>query len=82
MSSVVLAWPYDRMGYGNVYGLSVDTNLVNNQYSLAATMNNIAQLCWMPFSAYLIVRVPSRILMPCLIFGWGASQACMAAASK
>jgi hypothetical protein len=36
----------------------------------------------MPFSAYLIVKVPSRILMPALVFGWGASQTCMAAASK
>lgn len=27
----------------------------------------------------LIVKVPHRILMPSLIFGWGVAQACMAA---
>lgn len=44
-----------------------------------ASMNAIAQLAWQPFSAYLIVRVPSRILMTVLVFGWGTAQACMAA---
>jgi hypothetical protein len=31
------------MGYGNVYGLSVDTGLQGREYSTAVTMNNIAQ---------------------------------------
>jgi len=42
----------------------------------------IAQLCWMPFSTYLIVRVPANILMPALALGWGAAQACMGASQK
>ncbi|WVQ97274.1 hypothetical protein IAU59_004385 [Kwoniella sp. CBS 9459] len=85
----ILVWVYllqilDKlvMGYGNVFGLSEDNNLVDNQYSVAVTMNNIAQLAWMPFSTYLVVKVPARILMPCLIFGWGTAQACMAASSS
>lgn len=32
-----------------------------------------AQLAWQPFSAYLIVKVPARILMPTCILFWGAS---------
>ncbi|WWD02705.1 hypothetical protein V865_000746 [Kwoniella europaea PYCC6329] len=85
----ILIWVYllqilDKlvMGYGNVFGLSEDNHLVDNQYSVAVTMNNIAQLAWQPFSTYLIVRVPARILMPCFIFGWGTAQACMAASSS
>ncbi|OCF57150.1 hypothetical protein L486_04605 [Kwoniella mangroviensis CBS 10435] len=85
----ILIWVYllqilDKlvMGYGNVFGLSEDNHLVDNQYSVAVTMNNIAQLAWQPFSTYLIVRVPARVLMPCFLFGWGTAQACMAASSS
>lgn len=42
----------------------------------------IAQLAWMPFSAYLIVRVPANILMPVLVFGWGASATAMGGSQK
>lgn len=42
-------------------------------------MAPIAQLAWQPFSAWLIVKVPHRILMPVLIFGWGLAETCMAA---
>jgi hypothetical protein len=65
-----------------VFGLSVDTHLHGSQYSLASSINAIAQLCWLPFSTYLIVRVPSRYLMTALIFGWGSAQACLPAAKK
>lgn len=36
-------------------------------------------MVWLPFSSWLIVRVPHRILMPSLVFGWGVAQVCMAA---
>lgn len=39
----------------------------------------IAQLAWQPFSSFLIVKVPHRILMPSLCLGWGIAQASMAA---
>ncbi|AAW46348.1 hypothetical protein CNBK0880 [Cryptococcus deneoformans B-3501A] len=83
----LLAWVYflqilDKtvLGYANTFGLSEDTNLVNNQYSLLGSINAIVQLAWQPFSSYLIVKVPARYLMPAMVFGWGAAQACMAAA--
>ena len=69
-------------GYGNVFGLSVDTHLKGREYSLASSINAIAQLCWLPFSSYLIVRVRSRYLMTALILGWGTAQACLPAATK
>lgn len=62
--------------------MSSDTHLVNNQYSLLGSVNAIVQLAWQPFSSYLIVKVPARYLMPAMVFGWGAAQACMAAAHK
>lgn len=43
-------------------------------------MAPIAQLCWLPFASFLIVKVPHRILMAVLVFGWGAAQTCMGAA--
>ncbi len=86
---MILTWVYflqilDKtvFGYGNVWGLSADTNLADGQYSQVGIMNAIAQIAWQPFSAYLIVKVPSRYLMTALVFCWGVSQCCMAAASK
>ncbi|ADV24814.1 hypothetical protein I305_02127 [Cryptococcus gattii E566] len=83
----LLAWVYflqilDKtvLGYANTLGLSQDTHLVNNEYSLLGSINAIVQLAWQPFSSYLIVKVPARYLMPAMVFGWGAAQACMAAA--
>src|SRR5699024_7651552 len=47
---------------------------------LIGSISPIAQLAWQPFSSFLIVKVPHRILMPTLCLGWGIAQACMAAA--
>ncbi|KAJ9494189.1 hypothetical protein LTR99_010847 [Exophiala xenobiotica] len=83
---VVLVWIYflqilDKsvLGYGALFGLQKDTNLTGNQYSLVGSIAPIAQLAWQPFSSYLIVKVPHRILMPALCLGWGIAQASMAA---
>ncbi|KAM3476614.1 hypothetical protein MY4038_008419 [Beauveria bassiana] len=85
----ILVWVYflqilDKsvLGYGATYGLKEDTGLTGNQYSLVGSMAAIAQLAWQPFSSYLIVKVPHRILMPSLCLGWGIAQACMAASSN
>ncbi|OKL56996.1 hypothetical protein UA08_07716 [Talaromyces atroroseus] len=83
---VVLMWVYflqildkSALGYGATFGLQEDNNLTGDQYSLVSSVSSIAQLAWQPFSSYLIVRVPHRILMPILCLGWGIAQACMAA---
>ncbi|KIY31863.1 hypothetical protein I305_05828 [Cryptococcus gattii E566] len=83
----LLVWVYflqilDKtiLGYANTFGMSSDTHLVKNEYSLLGSVNAIVQLAWQPFSSYLIVKVPARYLMPAMVFGWGAAQACMAAA--
>lgn len=68
------------LGYGALFGLQTDTNLVGNQYSLVGSIAPIAQLAWQPFSSILIVKVPPRILMPAMLLGWGIAQACTPAA--
>jgi MFS family permease len=45
-------------------------------------MAPIAQLCCLPFTSYLMVKVPHRILMSVLVLGWGIAQTCMAASSN
>ncbi|OJJ45106.1 hypothetical protein ASPZODRAFT_70509 [Penicilliopsis zonata CBS 506.65] len=82
----LLVWVYflqilDKsvLGYGATFGLETDTGLTGNEYSLVGSMAPIAQLAWQPFSSFLIVKVPPRILMPTLCLGWGIAQACMAA---
>lgn len=82
----ILVWVYflqilDKsvLGYGAIFGLRTDTHLKGNEYSLVGSIAPIAQLAWQPFSSYLIVKVPHRILMPSLVLGWGIAQACMAA---
>lgn len=83
---VILVWVYflqilDKtvLGYGATFGLEEDTGLTGNQYSLVGSIAPIAQLAWQPFSSFLIVKVPHRILMPTLVLGWGIAQTCMAA---
>ncbi|RLL96885.1 hypothetical protein CFD26_106693 [Aspergillus turcosus] len=83
---VILVWVYflqilDKsvLGYGATFGLQTDTHLTGNQYSLVGSIAPIAQLAWQPFSSFLIVKVPHRILMPSLVLGWGIAQTCMAA---
>ncbi|KAJ5247639.1 hypothetical protein N7468_002622 [Penicillium chermesinum] len=84
---VIVVWVYflqilDKsvLGYGATFGLQADTGLTGNQYSLVGSIAPIAQLCWLPFSSYLIVKVPPKILMPGMCLGWGIAQTCMAAA--
>lgn len=86
---VLLIWVYflqilDKsvLGYGALFGLQKDTGLKGNQYSLVGSIAPIAQLAWQPFSSWLIVKVPHRILMPALCLGWGIAQACMAACTS
>ncbi|EPE36920.1 MFS general substrate transporter [Glarea lozoyensis ATCC 20868] len=81
----ILVWVYflqilDKsvLGYGSIFGLQKDVGLVGNQYSLIGSIAPIAQLIWQPFSSILIVKVPHRILMPCLVLGWGIAQTAMA----
>lgn len=66
------------LGYGAIFGMRDDTNLTGNQYSLVSSIAPIAQLGWQPFSSYLIVKVPHRILMPALMLGWGLAGVGMA----
>ncbi|KAJ5975492.1 hypothetical protein N7481_009199 [Penicillium waksmanii] len=83
---VILIWVYflqilDKtvLGYGATFGLQTDTHLTGNQYSLIGSIAPIAQLAWQPFSSYLIVKVPHKVLMPALCLGWGIAQSCLAA---
>ncbi|KAK6221233.1 MFS transporter [Colletotrichum tabaci] len=82
----ILVWVYflqilDKsvLGYGAIFGLREDCNLTGDQYSMVSSVAAIAQLAWQPFSSWLIVKVPHRLLMPCLVLGWGIAQVCMAA---
>lgn len=72
----ILVWVYflqilDKtvLGYGAIFGLQEATHLKGNEYSLVGSIAPIAQLVWQPFSSFLIVKVPHRILMPCLCLG-------------
>ncbi|KAG4253884.1 hypothetical protein FPRO06_11177 [Fusarium proliferatum] len=85
----ILVWVYflqilDKsvLGYGAVWGMREDTNLSGNEYSMVSSMAPIAQLVWLPFSSWLMVKIPHRIFMASLVFGWGAAQTCMAACTS
>lgn len=86
---VIVVWGYflqilDKsvLGYGALFGVREDNHLSGHEYSLVSSAAPIAQLAWQPFSSYLIVRVPQRILFPTLVLLWGATQAAMAACSS
>lgn len=65
-----------------MFDLKTDLNLSGAQYSLAGSIAPIAQLAWQPFSSVLIVKVPPRILMPVMLFGWSLAQTLTVAASS
>ncbi|RYP16122.1 hypothetical protein DL765_005323 [Monosporascus sp. GIB2] len=82
----ILVWVYflqilDKtvLGYGATFGLQESTHLTGNQYSFLGSIAPIGQLAVQPFSSYLIVRVPPRVLMSALCLGWGIAQTAMAA---
>ncbi|TLD14185.1 uncharacterized protein PgNI_04431 [Pyricularia grisea] len=81
----ILIWIYflqilDKsvLGYGAIFGMREDCNLTGDQYSMVSSISAIVQLAWQPFSSWLIVKVPHRILMPSLVLGWGTAQTFMA----
>jgi MFS family permease len=76
----ILVWVYflqilDKylLGLTAVWGIQKDAHLHGNQYSSLSSMNAIAQLVWLPFSSYLLVRLPAREYMTALVFGWGCA---------
>ncbi|KXG53364.1 Major facilitator superfamily domain, general substrate transporter [Penicillium griseofulvum] len=82
----ILTWVYflqilDKgvLGTASIFNLQEDTGLVGSQYSLVSSIAPIAQVAWQPFSAWLIVKVPPRILMPSMILCWGVAAASTAA---
>lgn len=70
------------LGYAAVFGLQADTDLKGFQYSLIGFMSPIAQLAWQPVSFMLILKVPSRILLPIMVLGWGIVQTSATAATS
>jgi MFS family permease len=79
-SHQILVWVYflqilDKylLGLTAVWGIQKDAHLHGDQYSSVSSMNAIAQLVWLPFSSYLLVRLPAREYMTGLVFGWGCA---------
>ncbi|RSH80850.1 hypothetical protein EHS25_007019 [Saitozyma podzolica] len=63
------------VGYGANFGLQTEANLVGDQYSLISSSGYWAQLAFCcGFTAFLIVRVPTRLLMSTCILCWGATM--------
>lgn len=70
------------LGYAAIFNLQVETHLQSDQYTLIGYMTPIAQLAWQPISLMLILKVPYRILLPLMVFGWGAVQSSAAAVTS
>ncbi|KAI0013847.1 major facilitator superfamily domain-containing protein [Xylariaceae sp. FL0662B] len=82
----ILVWVYflqifDKAVFGTaaVFNMQQETGLTGTQFSMVASIAPIAQLAWQPFSSWLIVKVPPRILMPTLVLGWGIAEATIGA---
>lgn len=70
------------LAFSSVFGLSTDTGLVGNQYSLLGSMVYVAQLVLQPFSAYFLVKIRLSIYVPIIVTCWGATLAIMASATN
>ncbi|OTB00631.1 hypothetical protein M426DRAFT_15316 [Hypoxylon sp. CI-4A] len=68
------------LAYASVFGLIEDTGLVGNQYSWLGSIVYIAQLAMQPLVSWFLVRLPIAKFISAMVFLWGVSLACMAAA--
>ncbi|TFK73221.1 allantoate permease [Pluteus cervinus] len=70
------------LAFASVFGIGDDTHLVRNQYSLLGSIVYVAQLFFQPLSAYFLVRLRLSLYVPFVVTCWGATLACMAAATN
>ncbi|KAL7416388.1 allantoate permease-like protein [Mrakia frigida] len=70
------------IGYGAALGMRAQANLKGNEYSIIGSAGYWAQLGWQPVSAYLIVRIPPRILLTLIVVLWGGSMIGLAASTN
>ncbi|KAI1100540.1 MFS general substrate transporter [Jackrogersella minutella] len=68
------------LAYASVFGLITDTNLQGDDYSWLGSIVYIAQLVMQAPLAWLLVRLPIGKFTSTMVFFWGVSLACMAAA--
>ncbi|KAJ3503602.1 hypothetical protein NLJ89_g8358 [Agrocybe chaxingu] len=68
------------LSFASVFGISRDTDLVGEDYSILGSMLYIAQVVAQPISAYILVRLRLSKYIPAIVTCWGATLACMAAA--
>ncbi|KAI2627854.1 MFS general substrate transporter [Hypoxylon sp. NC1633] len=68
------------LAYSSVFGLIDDTGLVGDQYSWLGSIVYLAQLVMQAPLAWLLVRLPIGKFTSAMVFFWGVSLACMAAA--
>ncbi|KJA25086.1 hypothetical protein HYPSUDRAFT_135365, partial [Hypholoma sublateritium FD-334 SS-4] len=66
--------------FASVFGISRETGLVGDDYSLVGSALYIAQIFCQPISAYFLVRFRLSIYVPVIVTCWGITLACMAAA--
>ncbi|KAK1230689.1 hypothetical protein PQX77_006221 [Marasmius sp. AFHP31] len=85
----LLCWVYflqilDKViiGYSAVFGLKQDANLVGNQYSSIGSVGYYAQMAAQPVGAYVLVKFPVKVVMPAIVFLWGASLCGMAGSTN
>ncbi|KAJ8095534.1 hypothetical protein PM082_023061 [Marasmius tenuissimus] len=85
----LLCWVYflqilDKViiGYSAVFGLKQDANLVGNQYSSIGSVGYYAQMAAQPIGAYVLVKFPVKVVMPAIVFLWGASLCGMAGSTN
>jgi predicted MFS family arabinose efflux permease len=70
------------IGYGATFGLQQQAGLHGNQYSLIGSAGYWAQLGVQPFTAMLIVKVPTKWLVTILVFCWGSFMCGLAASTN
>ncbi|KAI1804457.1 MFS general substrate transporter [Daldinia bambusicola] len=68
------------LAYASVFGLIEDTGLAGDQYSWLGSIVYLAQLVMQPPLAWLLVRLPIAKFTSAMVFLWGVSLTCMAAA--
>ncbi|KAH7011239.1 allantoate permease [Ilyonectria destructans] len=70
----------NTLSYAGVFGLIDDAKLVGNEYSWLGSVVYVAQLCFQPVVAYILVKFPIGKFISCMVLAWGVILCCMTAA--
>ncbi|KAJ9132106.1 Allantoate permease [Pleurostoma richardsiae] len=71
-----------NIGNAQTDGMGKDLGLVGNQYSDMMTYINVPFVVFEPIQTMMVKRYGGKVVIPCLLFGWGIVSMCQASVTN